>query len=405
VTRHHCICVVSAKGGSGKTVLSASIATLISAMNRRVTLVDCDAATNGLTLLYLPILNAAKKNDPHARRHGIFDEAPEDAKPSAISLSESLSLVPSSYTMRSTERASEERFNSSLTRLLERSDDESDLDFVILDAQAGTDAFAYAAVNFADEVIIVSEYDPVSAEGVERLKIEFGSRFPLGSTWTLYNKLLPEFATEVGRFLKVAGFLPPVPWDAEVVRSFNHRSLAIDLEKGNTFTLSVLAILEALLGEQLGGSISEWMAKQTSAVREPIRERIADLDKEIERIEHASVEAAYNIERITRLRRIIPTWQFVAAIGALGALGAGVGLFITSNGPAVYASIGAGVAALIGAVIPFAWRRPREDAIELEATKRSLERTIRMLMDERAKYVMLAESSIDQLLAQRARRV
>ena len=396
----HCICVVSAKGGAGKTVLSASLATLISAMNRKVILVDCDAATNGLTLLYLPVLNAAKRSDRRSDRYGIFD-TPDGLLPESINISDFLFLVPSSYSMLSTQSTSAELFRSALSRLIETtSDDDSNADFIILDAQAGTDEFAYAAVEFADEVIIVSEYDPVSAEGVERLKIEFGSRFPLGKTWTLYNKLLPDFATEVGRFLSVAGFLPPVPWDAEVIRSFSRRTLALDLENGNTFTLGMLSILEALLDVELGGEVSEWIARQASGIKEPIKKRLAELDKEIDRIERASVETAYEIEKVTRLKKSRPILASGGSLVLFACLAAALSLYAI-NRTAAYAIIGFGVTAFVAAIILLVRARPRASVVDLEATRRSLDRTIASLVEERGRYKMLADASVEQLLSGR----
>ena len=45
------ICFASAKGGSGKTVITATIGSFLAALGKRVLLIDTDAATNGLTLL------------------------------------------------------------------------------------------------------------------------------------------------------------------------------------------------------------------------------------------------------------------------------------------------------------------------------------------------------------------
>ncbi len=47
------ICMSSAKGGSGKTVLCATFATALTSLGKRVLIVDSDASTNGLTLMYL----------------------------------------------------------------------------------------------------------------------------------------------------------------------------------------------------------------------------------------------------------------------------------------------------------------------------------------------------------------
>jgi MinD-like ATPase involved in chromosome partitioning or flagellar assembly len=165
MNKPHCICFISAKGGSGKTVLSASLSCIIAALERPVTIADCDAATNGLTLLHLPQLNRAKEAGAGGPLVGMFDNDGERSSPSSISIAPSLSLVPATFTMASTERVPVENFGRMLDSLLTslETNSEDDPGYLILDAQAGTDSFAYAAVERADDVVIVSEYDPVSA--------------------------------------------------------------------------------------------------------------------------------------------------------------------------------------------------------------------------------------------------
>ena len=70
------ICFASSKGGSGKTVTAASLARLLSYFKRKVLLVDADAATNGLTLLFLNELVEYKEKlneDEYRKLNGIFD--------------------------------------------------------------------------------------------------------------------------------------------------------------------------------------------------------------------------------------------------------------------------------------------------------------------------------------------
>jgi cellulose biosynthesis protein BcsQ len=402
VSKPYCICVVSAKGGSGKTVLSASIGTMISALGRSVTIVDCDAATNGLTLFYLPKLNDDKARASSRYSVGIFDDAPLSQSPTLISLSEHLSIVPATYVMRPTETVPVEHFKGMLKKLVDTLSrkSESQNGFLILDAQAGTDSFAYAAVEFADEVIIVSEYDPISAEGVERLKIQFGSKFPLGKTWTLYNKLLPDFSSEVGRFLSLASFLPPVSWDVEVIRAFSHRDLAIDLEHGNTYTLSILAIVDTLLHDQLGGIIKSWKERQTATIRQPIVDALAKLDQEIERTERASIELSFELGRLSRRRTLGP----ILAGGSSVLVAAGatlIALLISRNNSQTYIAVAGTAVGVIGVIVSLFYLRSDPKAIALEATRRSLERTIAELERRRERYQVLRNANIDDLLANR----
>ncbi len=52
-------CLASAKGGSGKTIIAANIASFLTDIGRKCLIIDCDAATHGMTLLYYNLDNRA----------------------------------------------------------------------------------------------------------------------------------------------------------------------------------------------------------------------------------------------------------------------------------------------------------------------------------------------------------
>ena len=70
-------CLASAKGGSGKTVLCASFAAFLAELGRKVLILDVDAATYGLTLLYLNEVNSRKEDGRSCQNNllskGLFD--------------------------------------------------------------------------------------------------------------------------------------------------------------------------------------------------------------------------------------------------------------------------------------------------------------------------------------------
>jgi cellulose biosynthesis protein BcsQ len=404
MSKPHCICFISAKGGSGKTVISASLSQVIAALEQPVTIADCDAATNGLTLLHLPQLNRAKR-DADGPLVGMFDDDDEGNGPSRITIAPGLSLVPATFTMASTERVSVSHFTRMLDSLLDAlaTRSEGNPGYLILDAQAGTDSFAYAAIKRADDVVIVSEYDPVSAEGIERLKIEFGPNLPVGRTWTLFNKLLPEFATDVGDFLKVTGFLPPMPWNANVIRAFARRSLAVDMEKVNSYTLGILAVAKSLQPYDLGDAIDVWKEQKADVIREPVTTKLSALESELEGLERASAKISYEVRQQERKGTL--QWLALALTGLSAILAGVISFLITSSKPGIglYVSLGLAGVALAGVTTTTLWiaSRSHESPIELEATRRSLERQIGDLAEERARYQALMIADTDELLSKR----
>ena len=151
-------------------------------------------------------------------------------------------------------------------------------DFVFLDAQAGADQYAHAAAAIAGQRVVVSEYDPVSTQGIDRLKILFGRVLDPSSTWILFNKVLPEFASVIGEGLSIARYLPPIPWDGDVVRAFARRDLAIDLKSPNPFTIAISQLALSLFPDFTFRRVEEWRHVSLDSAVAPARQRIEELD-------------------------------------------------------------------------------------------------------------------------------
>ncbi len=329
---------LSAKGGSGKTVTSSALGTLLAALGFKVLLVDTDAATNGMTLLFLEqLLDVRQKSSSTTTKQlGLFEVAP-DVAPTMIEVADNLWLAPATFRMTETESVDIGTFSQSLRCLLDAT---REYDFVLLDAQAGSDGYARAAASAAETDVIVSEYDPVSAQGIERLKVFFANEMPSGSTWTLFNKVLPEFASVIGEGLSVAKFLPPVPWDADVVRAFARRDLAINMALPNPYTLAIAQLAYSLFPDKAGDAIEKWRGGALSSVVSPVEQRLLEL-KTVE-------DKLFDIER----KRIRIT---SISAGTIGLLAIGGIAFLTlgfePKDQDVPISLLANVAALLGVVL------------------------------------------------------
>ena len=264
-------CLASAKGGSGKTIVAASLANFLSSVGKKCAIIDCDAATHGMTLLYIGQVS----EDSAAAKKGLFDfgEVPrtwDEILDSIITLENGIDLLPATYEF-SADFDPESRFsNNILAGIMNFMRAEYDL--IFLDAQAGSDKFSRLSMSkkISDEVIIVSEYDPLSAAGVERLKQVAGDDLGYGRTWVLLNKMLPEFVDKFSEFLSVAKYLPPIPWNAEVVRAYARRETALDLDWGNEFTLAIKRTIGALLGEYIRNDLRAWSKERTYALKAPL---------------------------------------------------------------------------------------------------------------------------------------
>jgi len=297
------ICFASAKGGSGKTVITATIGSFLAALGKRVLLIDTDAATNGLTLLYIKEVLAQGAQRPPDQQSlvGLFEGDEASVSVTHVELAAGVHLVPATYQFVNTEGRSPEHFERRLAMILQRN--RENYDYILLDAQAGADVYASIAMNkqISDVVVLVAEYDPMSAAGIERLKGLMRDDLTYARTWILLNKVLPEFAKNFSDFLEVARYLSPIPWDADVVRAYARRRLALDTENGNSFTLAVMQTVRSLLGEEIESDIRNWTQTRAEAIRQPIDVQYSKLERELAAIVLTSAQ----MERSGKLRSLI----------------------------------------------------------------------------------------------------
>jgi len=341
------VCLASAKGGAGKTLLTATFGHLLADLGFRVLMVDTDAATNGLSLLYLKNIIDAPRDQ--GRPRGVFELDEPDTKPTVTTLGDNLDLLPATYEFRNTESMPVDRYSASLEAFIRGIRDR--YDFVFLDAQAGSDEYAQVSISarLSDQVVIVSEYDPMSAAGVERLKALFGDDLGYFRTWVLLNKMLPDFVKSFSEFLEIARYASPIPWDADVVRAYARRGLALDTERGNEHTLAVIQTMRSLFGATVEERIDAWLSSRAEKIREPIRKQIVDLRKEL----IALGETAHMRNRRTMIQARIVRATAIATT----ALGVVAGVLI--NAGTTVAAIGAGsVLVLIAAVTVLIEMRP-----------------------------------------------
>lgn len=278
------ICMASAKGGSGKTSIVASFGAFLAAIGKKVLLIDTDAATNGLSFLYLKEILAfnqkCKSESSEAKGVYDFEENCEDIK--VVALPTKADLLPATFNFKNTENVSSTQYEKSLKSIVTKM--ATEYDYIFLDAQAGSDIFAQIAMNskISDEVVIVSEYDPMSAAGIERLKGLMRDELTYIRTSILLNKMLPDFVKSFNDFMEIAKYLSPIPWSKDVVLAYARRNLALDVEKGNEFTLSIMQTLKGLLGEEISQDIKKWSKEKESIVREPLETQYQDAEKELQ---------------------------------------------------------------------------------------------------------------------------
>jgi cellulose biosynthesis protein BcsQ len=308
-------CFASVKGGSGKTVLCSSFAAFLADLGKKVLMVDVDVATHGLTLFYLDEVNDHKKRvcEDHGKPNGLFDSESFSSDRDTVHLANKVDLLPATYYFHIQEVIPDTQLRSALSEIVNQA--KGNYDYIFLDAQAGADVFARLAMSeeISDEVIIVTEYDPLSAAGVERLKAVMRDELIYVRTWVLLNKMLPDFVETFSDFLEISKYLSPIPWDADVIRAYSRRRLPLDLEYGNHFTLAVMQTLKRLLPPEIVSQMETWAESRASNIRQPIEEQYIDAEKELKGMLEKRLKS-YKIATTRRLIRVAAVVTFPAVL-------------------------------------------------------------------------------------------
>lgn len=272
------ICFCSAKGGVGKTIISASFAELLSDLGKRILLIDLDAATNGLTLFYLDKLIKFKKSNHDTKISGIF-EVKENAEITSFEISKNFKMIPSAYVMQDNKITIPDNFENIITNLINNIS--VDFDYIIFDTEAGAEETNKIAFKHSEIVVIVSEFDPMSSEGIDRLKRLYSKELTYEKTFILFNKILPEFSDILGKFTTITKYLSPIHWDKEVMLSYSQRKLPINMKSSNDYTLAVIKTAYSLLGSEIEVEINEWKKNREKSIKEPALNELESIEKEI----------------------------------------------------------------------------------------------------------------------------
>jgi cellulose biosynthesis protein BcsQ len=321
---------ISSKGGSGKTVTATSFASILSELDKKVLLIDTDASTNGLTLLFLEeLINFKQESDAPNKLRGIF-EIDKRAEETLIEIKKNLFLLPSTYILKQTEDVPPEEFREHLNLILDRNSDI--FDYIIIDAQAGSDIYAKYSINKCDYKIIVSEYDPISAEGVERLKQIFAKELPPEKTWILLNKVLPDFADKLSSYMSVYKFLSPIPWDADVIKSFAKRKININTKNINVYTFAIIKTIKSLGLNKLNDSIDEWINNKELEIKEPAKKQIEELNAELSKIEDVKIDLEYKLrDQLNRTKTYTSLMLIMASSLIITSLGYTIVKYFTKS--------------------------------------------------------------------------
>lgn len=194
------LALLSGKGGSGKTSLALSIATMLNDCDIKVLLVDCDLSTNGATYFF-----ESKLPDDANKTTSFYDIIfnYSNGNYNFINISKCFDFLPSisqiskdntvTYSYRPKEASEWENFYEQVCKKY---------DVILFDCQAGYTDILKKILPAIDINLFVMEADAISSAAIRSLYLKIGSFINKKKTYQLFNKVTEE---EYEMYSKLSG--------------------------------------------------------------------------------------------------------------------------------------------------------------------------------------------------------
>lgn len=194
------LALLSGKGGSGKTTLALSIASMLSNCCLKVLLVDCDLSTNGATYFYEGKL--AEKTNELGSFYKIFINN-EDNIDKLIKIDEYMDFMPS--IVKITKANSESyQYNEEDLKRIKNIDEKlrENYDVIIYDCQAGYTDILKLILPYVDVNLVVMEADAISSASIRSFYLKIGDLLNEKKIYQVFNKATDE---EYEIYSKISG--------------------------------------------------------------------------------------------------------------------------------------------------------------------------------------------------------
>lgn len=270
------IAVASGKGGTGKSIICASLGYALAHSGRKTLLIDMDLFTSGLTYYALP--------DHYVKiQYGLRDIFLENAEISQVEplqitndfCSGNLYMLPSvaTHRRRSSELSLAHKFNdishftTKVKSIIQYLEYKYEFENIIIDTRGGSDLTSIGTILAAEHVVIVTEADKPSwdmgtvlIDSIYDASHEFDIDTILVG-FIINKNVLPSEAIEL--FLKkewVAQHLATIPLSPDVIRYFQEDKVPIAEVIDNKFSNAIINIIYKLF------EVNKWSMESKNIV-------------------------------------------------------------------------------------------------------------------------------------------
>ncbi len=196
------ISLLSGKGGSGKTTLALSIASMLSSCGIKVLLIDCDLSTNGATYFYEDKL-AKQKKQITSFYDILFKNQAKNTKVddyNFVSINDSYDFLPSiTKITKKNNRIYTFKNDGGFTFYNNVKDT---YDVILFDCQAGYTDVLKLILPIMDINLVVMEADAISSAAIRSLYLKIGDDINEKNIYQVFNKASQE---EYDIYSKVSG--------------------------------------------------------------------------------------------------------------------------------------------------------------------------------------------------------
>lgn len=185
------LALLSGKGGSGKTTLALSIASMLSDCGVKVLLIDCDLSTNGATYFYEDKLTEYDGNIKSF--YNLISIPMHDIKENLIKINDNMDFMPSiiQITKKNTESYAYKECDIDILPAFRKVYDQK-YDVILLDCQAGYTDILKLILPIVDVNLFVMEADAISSSSIRSLYLKIGDFLNEKKVYQVFNKATDE---------------------------------------------------------------------------------------------------------------------------------------------------------------------------------------------------------------------
>lgn len=244
------LALLSGKGGSGKTTLALSMASMLSNCDIRVLLIDCDLSTNGATYFYENRLSEYNRNIISFYKIIFGFKSGEDQ---LININKNMDFMPSivQITKKNTETYSYKENAQDVLKEI-KSNYSKKYDVIILDCQAGYTDTLKVILPIVDINLVVMEADAISSASIRSLYLKIGDFLNEKKVYQIFNKATDE---EHKIYSKISGGtvftnIETVKFDWKIRKAFSVAEIP-DMEKTSAnYGMQIYNICKILFKEE-----------------------------------------------------------------------------------------------------------------------------------------------------------